>query len=803
MTAWELEYEGFDLEDEGLREALCTLGNGYFATRGAAPEASADDVHYPGTYVAGCFNRLSTEISGRSIENEDMVNVPNWLSLTFRVGDGPWLDLREVTVLAHRLALDLDRGVLTRSTRFVDAAGRTTSLEQRRFVHMDLRHIGALETKLTAEDWSGSVEFVSALDGTVSNTGVPRYRELNHVHLVPVDGEVESDGAMTLVVETSQSHVRLAEAASLTVDGSPLAEASVLERIVLPGYVGVRFAVQIEPSRPVKVEKVVALHTSRDAAISAPETSARADLADVRPFSELLTHHERAWKRLWSRCSVALPQDRETSLMLRLHAFHTVQVASPNIVDLDVGVPARGLHGEAYRGHVFWDELYIMPFVTRSLPEVARALLLYRYHRLPQARAAARAAGQSGAMFPWQSGSDGREETQTMHLNPRSGRWLPDNSHLQRHVAVAIAYNVWKYYEWTRDEESLNAWGAELFLELTRFMAGLATFDEASGRYDIRGVMGPDEYHDSYPGAEKPGIDNNTYTNAMTAWMAAKATEILSLLPEWRRAEILERIGVGDDEPAHWDELSRRLVIVLQGDGVLSQFEGYDDLEEFDWEGYRARYGDIHRLDRILEAEGDTANRYKLSKQADVVMLFYLLSAEELKVVFERLGYPIDAESVRRTIEYYEQRSSHGSTLSRAVYAWVMARTDPAAAWRHYTAALGSDLHDIQGGTTREGVHLGVMAGTVDLAERGYLGLETRGGVLYVDPQLPDEIDELSYCMSSGGHRIDILCSHDSLRLSLAESGAPAIAAHLCGEAHELAAGETVEVALPTRAPQA
>ena len=337
-------------------------------------------------------------------------------------------------------------------------------------------------------------------------------------------------------------------------------------------------------------------------------------------------------------------------------------------------------------------------------------------------------------MFPWQSGSDGREETQTVHLNPRSGRWLPDDSHLQRHVAVAIAYNVWKYYEWTRDEESLSAWGAELFLELTRFMAGLATFDEASGRYGIRGVMGPDEYHDSYPGAKKPGIDNNTYTNAMTAWMAAKAAEISACCPSGGAPSILERIGVGGDELAHWDELSRRLVIVLQGDGVLSQFEGYDDLEEFDWEGYRARYGDIHRLDRILEAEGDTANRYKLSKQADVVMLFYLLSAEELKVVFERLGYPIDAESC----------GAPSNTTSTAA---LMALTQPrglrmghgpherAAAWRHYAAALGSDVHDIQGGTTREGVHLGVMAGTVDLAERGYLGLETRGGVLCFDPQ--------------------------------------------------------------------
>ena len=569
MSAWALTYEGFDPADEGLREALCTLGNGYFATRGAVPEATADDVHYPGTYVAGCFNRLTTEIAGRDIENEDMVNVPDWLSLTFRIGDGPWFDLQDVTVLAHKLELDMEYGVLTRSTRFRDAAGRTTSLVQRRLVHVELEHVAALETTLTAEDWSGPVEILSALDGTVANTGVPRYRELNHVHLVPVDAIVEADGTMTLVVATSQSHVRLAEAARLAVDGAALDEASIGERIIRPGYVGVRFDVVLEPGLPVTVEKVVALYTSRDAAISAPETSARATIASAPSFAELLASQEQTWARLWRRCVVVLPRDLETSLLLRLHAFHTFQVASPNAADLDVGVPARGLHGEAYRGHIFWDELYILPVVTRSFPEASRALLLYRYRRLPQARAAARAAGLPGAMFPWQSGSDGREETQTMHLNPRSGRWLEDNSHLQRHVAVAIAYNVWKYYEWTLDEEFLSACGAELFLELTRFMAGLATYNEATGRYDIRGVMGPDEYHDSYPGAERPGIDNNTYTNAMTAWMVTKAAEILGLLPEQRRTELLEQLGIDDGERVRWDELSRRLVVVFQDDGCL------------------------------------------------------------------------------------------------------------------------------------------------------------------------------------------------------------------------------------------
>lgn len=798
MNPWELVYEGYDPAAEGLREALCTVGNGYFATRGALPEARADDIHYPGTYVAGCFNRLITPIAGRDIENEDMVNVPNWLCLTFRVDGGPWFDMAAAEILAHSLHLDVFGGVLTRLTRFRDAAGRTTSLVQRRLVHMELPHLAALETVFVAEDWSGSIEVLAALDGTVTNTGVPRYRELSHVHLRPLDGDVAADGSLTLVVETTQSRVRLAEAARLHVDGAALAPEAVRQRIVRPGYVGVRFAAQLQQHQPLTIEKVVALHTSRDAAISSPELASREGAAGAPPFAALLPRHKYAWERLWRRARLALSHDdEEGGLALRLHAFHTLQVTSPHIVGLDVGVPARGLHGEAYRGHIFWDELYILPFVTRVLPDVARALLLYRYRRLPAARAAAAAAGQSGAMFPWQSGSDGREETQTMHLNPRSGRWLPDNSHLQRHVALAIAYNVWKYYEWTQDGEFMSSYGAELFIELLRFMAGLATFNEDTGRYDIRGVMGPDEYHDAYPDAEKPGIDNNTYTNAMTAWMAARANDILAGLPEWRRRELSEDLQLSAGELARWDELSRRLTLVFQDEGVLSQFEGYASLKEFDWEGYAARYGDIHRLDRILEAEGDTANRYKLSKQADVVMLFYLFSPDELAEVVQRLGYPFSAEAAARTIAYHEQRSSHGSTLSRAVYAWAMARSDPAAAWQHFAAALESDLRDIQGGTTREGVHLGVMAGTVDLVERGYTGLEVREGALCFAPHLPDEIAEISFAMVFRGELLEVACTHALLRVGMAGS-APHVAlpVRVYGEAFTLASGPGLAVPL-------
>jgi trehalose/maltose hydrolase-like predicted phosphorylase len=214
VNGWSLEYEGFVPGEEGLREALCTLGNGYFATRGAAPETRADGVHYPGTYVAGSYNRLVTEIAGREIENEDIVNVPNWLPLTFRAADGPWFGHDDAAVLIeHREELDLRRGVLTRRDRLRDGPGRETTIEQRRFVHMEDAHLAGLSTVITPVNWSGRISVRSGVDGEVVNSGVARYRDLRGDHLVPVAAEEAGPEAVLVQVRTRQSGIHVAVAA--------------------------------------------------------------------------------------------------------------------------------------------------------------------------------------------------------------------------------------------------------------------------------------------------------------------------------------------------------------------------------------------------------------------------------------------------------------------------------------------------------------------------------------------------------------------------------------------------------------
>jgi trehalose/maltose hydrolase-like predicted phosphorylase len=389
-----------------------------------------------------------------------------------------------------------------------------------------------------------------------------------------------------------------------------------------------------------------------------------------------------------------------------------------------------------------------------------------------EARAAAHEAGFRGAMFPWQSGSEGIEETQRVHLNPVSGLWEPDLSRNQRHVNAAIFYNIWHYFQTTNDQAFLRDYGAEMMLEITRFWASIAHFNPERERYEIHGVMGPDEFHDKYPDALQGGLRNNAYTNVMVAWLCGITGQLLPLLPASRAEALRTRLGIGDDELAVWQDMSRRMFVPFLGDGIISQFEGYEDLEELDWDAYRAKYGNIQRLDRILRAEGKDPNRYKVTKQADTVMLFFLFRQEELREIFGRLGYDYRADTLTRNVAYYDRRTSHGSTLSFVTHAGVLAAVDPESSWDRFLVALHSDADDIQGGTTKEGIHMGVMSGTLDLVQRNYAGAHVYDGVLHFNPQLPSRLDSLSFSVQFRETPIQVTLTGDHLTLAVHPEGA-------------------------------
>ncbi|OBH30456.1 trehalose-phosphatase [Mycobacterium sp. E342] len=789
--AWTLTFEGYDPPSEKLREALCTVGNGYFATRGAAPESRAGQIHYPGTYAGGVYNRLDDLISGTRAEHESLVNLPNWLPLTFRINDGDWFDVDEVKLLSYRQTLDLRSAVLKRELRFRDGAGRTTSVIQQRFVAMHVVHVAAMETTIVAEDWSGTIEFRSTIDGNVRNSGVERYRDLASNHLQGLEKGVLSENSVLMTVETTQSKIPVALAVRTSIWHGDAPAPATYRLLDEEFEIGHQIFTDLREGQTLTVEKVVVLVTGRDVATSHPATGAERRLGRQPRYAGICDAHKTAWAHLWERLSFEFGDHAEHLRVLRLHLLHLLQTVSYNSEELDVGVPARGLHGEAYRGHIFWDELFIFQVLNLRVPTVTRSLLRYRYRRLMEARRLAKLAGYRGAMYPWQSGSDGREESPERHLNPRSGRWLPDPSHRAHHIGVAVAYNVWQFYQATGDLAYLIDYGTEMLAEIARFWVSRATYDSDRDRYSIKGVIGPDEFHAGYPDRPYEGVDNNAYTNVMAAWVILRAIDALELMPLPNRLDLREKLELTDDELTQWDHVSRRMFVPFH-DGIISQFEGYEELAELDWDAYRQRYGNIQRLDRILEAEDDDVNRYQASKQADALMLLYLLSSDELRELLSRLGYHLAPAKIPEMVDYYLARTSDGSTLSAVVHAWVLARANRDRALEFFQKALASDISDIQGGTTSEGVHLAAMAGSVDFVQRCFTGLEIRSNRIVLSPQWPEYLGPLGFPIHYRGSHLHVRVSGKGAEISVDPRDVPPVEVECRGRVERLMPGSVV-----------
>ncbi|MBT2566641.1 HAD-IA family hydrolase [Arthrobacter sp. ISL-85] len=800
-NAWHLVFEGFDAGHEGHREALTTLGNGYLGVRGAAPEGGP--FSYAGMYLAGVYNRVRAKSGDEMLLEEHMVNAPDCLPLDLRLADQPWWSAGGLAVVRERRVLDLKRAVLERRLLLEGADRRRLEVLQTRFASMAEPHLLVLQTVVTALGWAGAVEVRSGINAGVRNANLPERAQGSDVHLADRtapqrQGEGLRPEAVSVVeVETTQSLIRIA-AAYRTQESPAAAE-------IEDGRKGAfhfrTLHLSLEAGTAVRITKTVAVVTSRDRAISSPETGARAVLERAgEDFDALLAAHEEAWRRELRPFLVEIDAPVPVRLVLNLHIFHLLQTLTHHTAELDAGVTARGLHGEGYRGHVFWDELFVLPVLTSRTPDIARSVIEYRWRRLPAARHAAAAQGLAGAKFPWQSGSDGTEETPKWLYNDRSGRWVKDHSHLQIHSGLAVAFNAWQYFQATGNKIWLLQKGAELVIEVARFFHSLADYDQQGGRYHLRGVVGPDEYHTGYPGRDEPGLDDNAYTNVMAAWVCSQAAGIMSLLHGSERAGLMERFGVTEEETAGWTHMGTAMYVPFHSDGIISQFEGYGDLKELDWELYRDRYGDIERLDLILEAEDDGTNCYKLAKQADVLMLPYLLGHEGLVTILQRLHYGFTQDQLNQTIEYYLARTAHGSTLSRVAHASVLAGLDADRAWDSFREALDADLDDTQHGTTRTGIHLGAMGGTIDVVQRSFAGLRFSGDTILFAPNLPTGLRAVAFEVLYRGHRLRVKLKDGHMSIASAPGDAGPITVRVSGNDVVLPPGRTRQFPLPARA---
>ncbi len=758
---WSVTYYDYDTKKERSREALLTIGNGYFGTRGAMEESSANPINYPGTYMAGMYNRLITPVAGRDVENEDFVNLPNWLPISFRIGDGEWMEINTMKVLRIRRTLHFCSGLLEKNMIVEDPLGQRTEITSKRFASMANPLLASMQYEIKPLNYNNRICIKSGVEARHINEGVERYKSLLQQHLEPVS-QGRENGLIFVLAQTSQSKHNIAVAAKhqLIVDGTVMSVRPQLEQE--KGEITEYYSVELIKNMSAVLEKTVAICSNKEEFVQDAKSSALAALPVHEGFDELFKYSSAEWDKLWDEMDVEIEGDRMAQKLLRLHLFHLLVSVSPFNSQLDASITARGLHGEAYRGHIFWDELFILPLYDFHLPEAAKSMLMYRYRRLDEARKYAQQHAYQGAMFPWQSGSDGREETQIVHLNPLTGKWGDDHSALQRHVSLAIAYNIWDYYWISDDINFLKDFGAEMFFEISRFWASKAKMNNETGRYEIFNVMGPDEFHEHSEKCDGGGLKDNAYTNIMTAWLFRKAEKIASLVGK----ASLEKLGFDTNEIQKWLTIASKLNLVINAEGIIAQYDGYFELSELDWDEYRRQYGNIYRLDRILKAEGKTADEYKIAKQADMLMTFYNLNKDEVDGLIYELGYQLPNDYLERNLSYYLSRTSHGSTLSRVVHARLAAMTgNKKLSWELYMDALGSDYVDIQGGTTGEGIHAGVMAGTILIALNTFAGLNYRNENLSIHPDLPEKWTRMSFKLHFKGVAYAFVIERNSIQV--------------------------------------
>ncbi len=669
---WLIVEEGFTLTREHELESIFAIGNGHLGSRASLAEGSA--MSAPATFVAGLFDPQPGPTPGLAI-------LPDWARISMMIEGQPFR-LDAGRVLEHRRTLDLKQAILWREWRHEDPAGRITALRGLRLASQADRRLLIQSVAVSPENYSGSLIVDGAFNQIVTRSF--------------------GDGVAVALATAS----RLGETRGL-------APAS------LPGPPA---QVELERGKSYRLDRVVAVCTSRDE--EQPDATARtyADRAISAGLPALLAAHREAWRVRWDASDIRIQGDPAAQRALRFAAYHLLSAVDPD--DERVSIGARALTGAAYNGHVFWDtEIFMLPFFVLTWPEAARSLLMYRHRTLAAAREKAARHGERGAFYAWESADTGQDVTPSFVVAP-NGEVVPILlADQEQHISADVAYGVWSYWRATGDEGFLLDAGAEILLETARFWAGRARV-ENDGRRHIRGVVGPDEYHET--------VDDDAYTNVMAQWNLEVGEAVARLLSErwperWR--ELSSALGLDLGEALSWAAAAREVHTGFDArTGLFEQFEGYFALEEIDLAAFEPRNAPMDVLlgrDRIRGS--------KVIKQPDVVMLLHLL--------WDRFPPEVRTANFR----YYEPRCGHGSSLSPAIHAAVAARLgDVALAERYFRQASEIDLSDNMGNAAG-GVHAAALGGLWQAAVFGFAGLRLSDEAPVCEPNLPPHWRELSF----------------------------------------------------------
>ncbi|MBS4753096.1 glycoside hydrolase family 65 protein [Nocardioides sp. zg-ZUI104] len=787
VDPWRLVETRFDGTDLGITESLFAVGNGYLGLRGNYSESR--DAHLDGTFINGFHETWpishAEEAYGFARVGQTIVNAPDPKVIRLYVDDEP-LQVSIADMRAYERVLDFRSGVLERDLEWRTPAGKRVRVRSLRMVPLAQRHLAVMTFEVTLLDHGASLIISSQLmnrqdsdehkprqAGLGGGTTDPRqaasfdHRVLEPQlhHADPATGRLKlgyrtSESQMTLGV-VADHHLETDAPYSMTVDSE-----DDLAKVI--------YRIAGEPGTTVRLTKLVAFHTANT--IPARELIDRCERTLDRTWEEGVEAQydaQRAWlDQFWARSDIEVPGHPDLQQAIRWNLFSILQASARAEGQ---GIAAKGVTGSGYGGHYFWDtEIYVLPFLTYTLPWAARNALRFRYTLLEYARTRARELSQKGALFPWR----------TINGHEASAYYAAGTA--QYHIDADISYALSQYLGATGDDDFLAHEAIDIFVETARLWADLGFWrDETQRTFHIHGVTGPDEY--------TAVVDDNLYTNVLARFnlrRAARAVRELALNFPEAYADLVRRTGLTPDEPTEWENCAAGMLIPFDEHlGIHPQ-----DVDFLEREMWDLRNTPLEKRPLLLNYHPLVIYRFQVLKQADVVLALYLQGDE------------FTAEQKKADFEYYDPITTGDSTLSATVQSIIAAEVGyHELALRYFNAALYVDLAD-RHSNTAEGVHVASTGGVWSALVAGFGGFRDIGSGAgkrqwRIDPRLPEDWESLVYRLTLRGTRIRVTVRASELELFV-EDGDRAITFDVRDELVTVAPGKPVTVALKGQGPR-
>jgi len=726
---WILGETDFQLEYLGKYETIFTLSNGYMGVRAATEETYREETR--GCYIAGLFDKFPGEVT-------ELANIPDWLNVDLKL-DGEKFDLNIGKILSYQRQFNIKDGQLTRNIEWESPKGKKTRLTFERFVSLDNIHFAALKVKIFPLNYSGAIEICSGINGQTTNSGVQHFKE----------GRLRfsSEGIILMTSRTQESDISLV----ITTKHRFNLNSKTLEAKEEVGsqrrkiFSSSRY--KIKQKEELSFVKMVTIYSTRDPDFKGKEKVSDKEIEkmaidNLKKFTEigydkLFDAHKKRWDQLWKQIDITLDGPDFDQLAIRFSQFHIYQMTP--VHDERLSIAAKGLSGEGYKGHVFWDiEIFILPFFIYTFPKIAKRLLLYRYRFLDGAREKAKENGFEGAMYPWECADTGCEVTPKWGgVDFKTGKpqriWTGE---LEQHITCDIVYSIWNYFQATYDHDFMYNYGLEIMLETSRFWASRLEYNPEKDQYEINDVTGPDEYSEH--------INNNTFTNYMVKWQLNKTIQFSKWVkmnqPEfWKK--VTSKIKLTLNELSDWKEKADKIYIGMdKTSGFIHQYEGFTDKREVDLLKYK---GKVEAITQDYNWEEIT--QMQVLKQSDIIMLLYLL------------GDDFSQETKRLNWDYYEPRTLHDSSLSQSIHAILALDIDDIKkGYEYFERSIRIDLgEDLK--TSWGGLHAASLGGNWQAVVNGFGGVRiTYDGKLRINPHLPKRWKNLKFKITWRGEKYSI-----------------------------------------------